>query len=128
MTVTYDLSATGDDLIVSRIRTYINDKVAGSGPLPDSGNFQDDEILLFYADEGNHIKRAICAAYEALAGAWAAYAGDHQLGPESEAFEQAKAYSDRAAAGRKVYGFNVTSDDTPTSGRGVSIPVLPDGS
>lgn len=125
MTVTFDLSATGDDLIVSKIRAYIQDKVEGEGPLPDSGNFQDDELLLFYADEDSHIKRTICAAYEALAGAWASYAGEHQLGPESEAFQQAEAYANRADQGRRVWGFNKVEADIPMSGRGISIPVLP---
>lgn len=127
MAVTYDLTATGDFLTVSRIRAYINDKVEGSGPLPGSENFQDAELLMFYRDEGNHIRRAVCAALEALAAAWAEYAGAHELGPESEAFKQSEAYASRAMRGREVFGYYKTDDDIPGSGRGVSIESLPPG-
>lgn len=128
MAVTYDLDTTGDLLTVSKIRAYINDKVEGFGPLPGSENFQDKELLLFYADEGSHIRRAVCAALEALAGAWAAYAGEHRLGPESEAFKQAEAYAQQADRGRNVYGFYKTDDDNPGSSRGIFIESLPAGS
>jgi hypothetical protein len=110
---------------VSKIRAYNGDKVENNGPLPDGSNISDEELLLFYGDEGNHIKRAVCASYEMLAGAWSAYAGEHELGPENEAFEQAKAYADRAVNGRRVWGFNKEESDTPSSNRGVWIPAQP---
>ena len=126
MAFTFDLSATGDDLLVSEIRLFIGDKVEDSGILPNGGNFQDDEILKFYSKEGSHQRRAAAAALESAAAAWSAHAGRYKLGPEDQESMQADMFSQQAQTLRDRYGF--TDDgDTDSSGAGWSINVLPSG-
>ncbi len=126
MAFTFDLAATGDDLIVSKIRLFIGDNVENSGILPDGANFQDDEILAFYSDEGLHQRRAAAAALEAAAARWSAHAGRYKLGPEDQESMQAEMFSNQAKTLRDRYGYN-DGGDTDTSGAGWSVNMLPSG-
>lgn len=126
MAFTFDLSATGDDLLVSEIRLFIGDTVENSGIKPNGANFQDDEILTFYNKEGNHQRRAAAAALEAAAAAWSAHAGRYKLGPEDQESMQAEMFSNQAKTLRDRYGYN-DDGDTDASGAGWSVNVLPSG-
>jgi len=53
-----------------RVRRAIGDAKEDAGPLPDGSNFTDAEIDQFISDEGTW-QRAVAAAFEALAAAWA---------------------------------------------------------
>lgn len=73
MAFTYDLSATGDNLIISKIRLEIGDtdNCEDAGVKPNGTNFQDAELLYFYNDEGSDVVAAAARACEALARGWA---------------------------------------------------------
>lgn len=55
MAFTYDLTATGDDLVISQIRLEIGDTDNGTdaGVKPNGTNFSDAELTYFYDDEGS---------------------------------------------------------------------------
>ena len=126
MAFSYDLSASGNTLIISKIRLFIGDHKQNSGILPDGANLQDDEILTFYSEEGSHERRASAAALETAAAAWSAHAGSYKLGPEDQDSEQAEHFAAQAKTLRDRYGFTDTGD-TDTSGAGMTINVLPSG-
>lgn len=71
MAFTYNLSSTGDDLIVSKIRLEIGDTVEDSGVKPDGTNYQDNEILYFYSEADSSINEATALIFDNLAGLWA---------------------------------------------------------
>jgi hypothetical protein len=126
MAFTFDLSLTGESLIVSQIRLFIGDKTENGGILPDGANLQDDEILTFYAQEGNHQRRAAAAALESAAASWSVYAGRYRLGPEDHESRQADLFAAQAQTLRDRYGF--TDDgDTDESGKAFVVQVLPVG-
>lgn len=106
MAFTYNLNhADAEKRTISRIRLNINDKVRDAGPLPNGTNFQDEEIGQLYSDEGSHVMRAVAAALEVLAAAWAGHAGTYRLGPESEEAKQAEVYQKQAEVLRGRYGW-----------------------
>lgn len=88
-----------------KVRLEINDKVYEQGPLPNSQNYQDNEIDYFLSAEGNHIKRATAAACESLSQAWSAHAGTNRLGPMTHESLQASMFADRASKLREQYGY-----------------------
>ena len=126
MAFTFNLSQTGNLLIISKIRLNTGDKVENEGILPKGTNFQDDEILSLYTDEGSHLQRASAAVMEAAAARWSAYAGRYGLGPENEEFYQAQEFRKQAAELRQRYGFT-TDDTTADAGAGMAINLMPSG-
>lgn len=123
MAFTYDLSAVGDVLVISKIRLQIGDTREDNGPRSDGSNFSDEELLALYSDEGGHVKRGAAAALEILASEWSAYAGNHKLGPESETFLQAAEYRLQAEKLRDRYGHG----DGQATAVAFSIAVKPAG-
>lgn len=126
MAFTFDLSAIGDTLILSKIRLHSGDSVAGEGILPGGTNFQDDELLTLYHEEGRHVQRATAAALETAATRWSAYSGRYRLGPEDEAYGQAREFREQAAQLRGRFGYTADAT-TADAGAGLAINVLPSG-
>ena len=105
MTFTYvgDLSTDLD-----KVRFYINDKVASSGPLPSGTNFTDEELGGLITAEGSW-ERAVAASFETLS---AAYAGlvDFAIGPRKENLSQtADRFGELANDWRDKYGTSTSS-------------------
>jgi hypothetical protein len=72
MAFSYDLANADNNIkIVSRIRLGIGDHVEDSGPQPDATNYQDEEILQIYDDEGSDESRTQARLLEMLAVTWA---------------------------------------------------------
>lgn len=90
---------------LNKIRKLIPDKVEGRGPGPEGANFDDDEILDFYTDEGSSINAAVAAALENLASDWASFALSERAGEVSfDAKEVSDTFADRAAEWRQKPG------------------------
>ena len=123
MAFNYDLSSSTSSIVtVSKIRLAVGDTVLNKGARPRLENFSDAEILFFYSEEGNHLKRATAAAFEALSAFWSSYAGSKKLGPESRSSRQAAAFAQAAARLRDQFGY--ADDDTQLAKQGgLSIPV-----
>lgn len=113
MAFSYDITTT-----TGRIRLLIGDTVENNGPLPDSSNFQDDEVSYFYTSEGSHVGRGAAAALESLANRWAAYEGRYRSGPEDEESLSSEAFANRAEQLRRVYGYNKADDDVASANAG----------
>lgn len=83
MAFTYrgDLSTDRD-----KVRFHIRDVAEESGPLPDDGNFSDEELdgLIALSDDW---AVAVAEAFRALSTAWANYA-DISAGPRKESLSQ----------------------------------------
>jgi len=126
--ITYD-SGLGTNR--DKVRFHLQDTTSGSGPLPDDGNFTDDELDGLIDAEGTW-QRAVAAGFEALAMAWARYPTFKADGLSLNRSDIAKAYREQAAKWRKDYGRtrgvnvagiikvdgysdDVTSDDVDTS-------------
>lgn len=95
-----------DALIEDRdkVRLKIGDTVSGAGPRPDKRNFSNEEIAFFLDDEGA-VNAAIAAAFETLAGEWAAWAlVDREGEVEIDAKEVAAGYREQAKTYRKKPG------------------------
>jgi hypothetical protein len=108
VTFTYDLTASGDDLVVSQIRLKIGDKTQNEGLLPGGDNFADAELLELYGQEGDHVERAAAAALEIAARQWRRKA-DISVGDYREAFSQVAAgLAEDAKALRDAYGYGET--------------------
>jgi len=112
MSFTYDLSATGDSLIVSRIRLEIGDTDSGTdaGVKPDGNNFTDDELLYFYGEELG-VGAASARACEVLARMWAGAGGvarvrEYQIDTRQKSADYAKMAADlrSRSGGRFVSG------------------------
>lgn len=76
MAFTYDLDETGNDLIISKIRLEIGDTIdtavtADAGVKPDGRNFEDNELLYFYAAEASSVEGGAARACEVLGRMWA---------------------------------------------------------
>ncbi len=125
-TFTYDLSATGNDLLVSKVRLAIGDSNEGVGVRPDGSNFSDEEILIALGDAGDNVNIASSIICNWLATAFAQVA-DLRVGPRSESLSDiSKAYKTRAdelaggsATSRMTYSLGVIrkdgySDDIPS--------------
>lgn len=88
---------------LDKVRFYIGDKVASSGPRPAGGNFTDEELGGLITAEGSW-QRAVAGAFEALAAEWGT-STDITLGPRSESLSQVAArYATQAGEWRKKYG------------------------
>lgn len=100
MSFTYigDLSTNRD-----KVRFYIHDTTENAGPLPGGANYTDAEIDALIT-QASTWQRAVAVAFDALAGAWAAYS-DITVGPRREALSQvAERYARLAADWRRRYG------------------------
>lgn len=96
---TYDVSSD-----IGNVRLEVGDTCEGKGPMPNGGNFSDEEIEALLVREGN-TGRVTAAALEILATRWASYV-DITVGPHSERQSQASsAFAARAAALRKQHGY-----------------------
>lgn len=87
MSFTYDLTTTGNALLISRVRMELGDGVEDSGVLPDGGNLTDAEILVMLSDYNNDITQTVGALAAILARRWAPVT-DITVGPRREALSQ----------------------------------------
>jgi hypothetical protein len=93
---TYDLTASGDDLLISKVRMHLGDTTENDGVLPDGGNLQDAEITLLLGEYNNDIMQTVGACCALLARRWA-NAADIAVGPRRENLSQvSKRWSDMA--------------------------------
>ena len=98
MSFTYDLTSTGDALLISQVRLEIGDTVEDSGVLPSGGNLSDAEILLFLARNGSDVQRAAGGLCALLARQWAMVT-DIAVGPRRESLSQvSRRWQDMAMA------------------------------
>jgi hypothetical protein len=100
MSFTYGRALTTDR---DRLRFYIGDVTSGSGPLPGSANFSDEELDGLLTTEGAW-QRAEAAAFERLAAAWMGHPSFSADGLQLSRSDIAKGYAEKAAALRKKYG------------------------
>lgn len=104
MAFTYDLTASGDDLLVSKVRLEIGDNTENAGVLPGGSNLQDAEIQVLLDREDDDVLRTAAAACELLARHWSRRA-DLTVGPRRESFgEIADAWAKRGAELRSEHG------------------------
>ena len=101
MAYTYEPEHRGD---LDRIRFQIGDTVLDSGPLPDDGNFFDEEIESILAAEGLW-QRAVAACFERLAAAWRKYPNleADQFGLSRSHIS--RGYAEDAERWRKQFGY-----------------------
>ncbi len=93
---TYDLTATGDDLLVSKVRLAIGDTTEGVGIKPNGENFDDSEILVALDDAGDIVNLASAYICQWLSTSFAQVA-DLRVGPRHEKLSDiSKAYQLRA--------------------------------
>lgn len=97
MGFTYDLTATGDDLAISKVRLELGDTVEDAGVKMDGGNFSDAEIQVYLDANGSDITQTVGALCGVLARHWA-LAADITVGPRRESLSQvSKHYADMEA-------------------------------
>lgn len=87
MAFTYDLTATGDDLAISKVRLELGDTVEDAGVLPSGANLSDKEIQTYldaYSDDVTQTVGALCGV---LSRHWAG-AADIAVGPRRETLSQ----------------------------------------
>lgn len=110
MTFTYDLTLADTDLLAySKIRLEIGDTIEDDGVLPQGRNFSDEELAVFYDNEGHHVMRAAAAALEAAAARWARFA-NISIGPRREDLGKvADTLRAQAQAMRRQYGYGNAS-------------------
>ena len=106
-----------------RVRFYIGDVTSGSGPLPGSANFADEELDGLLTIEGAW-QRAVAAAFERLAAAWMTHASFTADGLQLARSDIAKGFAEQAAEWRKKYG---TSTATNVSRAGSRATTRIDG-
>jgi len=93
---------------LDKVRFYINDKVASSGPLPSGTNFTDAELEGLITTEGSW-ERAVAGAFEVLTSAYAGLV-DFAIGPRKESLSQTRdTFKDLADDWRTKYGTATTS-------------------
>lgn len=100
MTVTYAGTLATD---LDKVRFYIQDTTASSGPKPDGGNFSDDELNGLIALEGS-VGRAVAGAFETLAAIWRT---KYDFTTEGQSFRRstvADGYAKQAAEWRAKFG------------------------
>ena len=85
------------------LRSDLGDTIEGSGIMPDSSNFHDEELVRFAIEEATH-GRALARAVHVLAIRWTAYAGTLRTKNRTEAYEQAEQYAQRYAELVKLHG------------------------
>ncbi len=106
MAITYQDTLTTDR---DRVRFYIGDTVADSGPKPGDGNFTDAEIAGLITLSGSW-QRAVYAALIALASAWRRHPTFRtESGFAINNTDIAKGYQDQATEWARKYGFPTTS-------------------
>lgn len=110
MAFTYDLSSSvASVLLLSRLRLEIGDKTSGSGVLPDSSNFTDEELFDILERADNDLLVAAAHCCDILATEWAKVA-NIQIGPRREELSQvAKQYGIRAKEYRDRSGTSATA-------------------
>ncbi|MCO5188533.1 MAG: hypothetical protein M9928_15625 [Anaerolineae bacterium] len=99
MSFGYDISTDAGIL-----RFALGDTAENIGPRPGARNFSDAEIAHLLNVANNDIDQATLAGLEILSNEWSAYAGSQKLGPEAQAFDQAKEYAKRASELRVQIG------------------------
>lgn len=88
-----------------KVRFYINDKVADSGPLPGDVNFTDEELDGVLTMEGDNWQRSVASCYDMLQSAWAIYS-DMAVGPRRQSYGQiATKYAWLSKKWRDLYGY-----------------------
>jgi len=100
---TYDLSLTGNDLIVSQVRLQIGDEEENQGVKPNGTNYSDAEILQFYDDEGT-VGRTAAGMAEALSLRWAGVPYTH-IGGVVDPKVVSKNYAETAKRLREMHGY-----------------------
>lgn len=104
MTFTYNLSASGEDLRISKVRLEVGDTIENDGIRPDGSNLADAEVSYFLDKEDDDIGRAAAAVCESMANTWARYANT-RVGPRREDLSDvAESWAKRAEALRDQYG------------------------
>lgn len=101
MTFSYQATHASD---IDRVRFYIADTASGNGPLPEDGNFTNEEIQSIIALEGAW-QRAVAACFERLASAWRKFPN-----LESDQFGLSRShisrgYEESAASWRREFGY-----------------------
>jgi len=87
MSFTYDMTTTGNALLISKVRLELGDTVEDAGVLPTGGNFTDAEILLKLEEYSNDIGQTVGALAAILARRWGPVT-DITVGPRREALSQ----------------------------------------
>ena len=87
MGFTYDLTATGDDLNVSKVRLELGDTVEDTGVLPSGANLSDEEIQSYLDTYNDDVTQAVGALCGVLSRHWAG-AADIAVGPRRESLSQ----------------------------------------
>jgi hypothetical protein len=100
MAFTYSGAPTTDR---DRVRFYVHDVTANSGPLPGDANFSDAEIDGLLATEGTW-QRSVAAAYETLAAAWRKHPDFTADGLTLRRTAIADGYAEQAKTWRQKYG------------------------
>lgn len=98
MAFTYDLTATGDDLNISKVRLELGDNTEDDGVLPSGANFQDAEIQVYLDATSDDIGQTVSALCTVLSRRWASVA-DVAVGPRRESLSKiSQQWADRAKA------------------------------
>lgn len=85
MSFTYDLAATGDDLLIAKVRLELGDTEQDAGVKPNGANFEDEEIATWLDEESDHVMHTVIRACQALARMWSNVASV-TVGPRSEQY------------------------------------------
>jgi hypothetical protein len=107
MAFTYNLTGTGNALLISKVRLELGDNVYGSGVRPASVNFTDEEISAWLTEEADDIQAVVGRAAQALANMWASAAVSKSAGPYSVNYGK---ISDIWAARAAEHGLGVAGD------------------
>ena len=118
MTFTYDLSASGNDLVVSQIRLEIGDdnSATDQGVKPDGTNFTDAELLYFYQQESSSLLGGAARACEVLARRYARVAESVRIRDyQVDMREKAAAFRELARDLRQRAGSLYAGGSAPTT-------------
>lgn len=126
MPFNYDESSEDANIItITAIRREIGDFTENDGILPGSANFQDEQLLAFYASEGSHTQRAAANALESAARLWAAQPVERLGNITNDPKAIADNLRQEAARLRGVYGYaNATGTATRRAGTGSAQSTL----
>lgn len=118
MGFTYDLSATGNALTISKIRLLAGDSRATPyGLRPNGTNFDDAEVLFALGEEANINGRAAALLLEIAANEWSSGPENVRVGEHWEAGLQASRLRKRAEDLRRRYGTTNAGGDPTISVR-----------
>lgn len=87
MAFTYNLTGTGNELLISQVRLELGDTVEDDGVLPSGANLSDAEILSKLTTYSSDVEQATGALCTVLARHWAR-AADIAVGPRRENLSQ----------------------------------------